>query len=70
MDVMFTKDKKISCFITIWSAHKEEILNVQGCDLDLNFYVFIIESLKIMFEIGRGWSLTPLTIVTITAIPV
>jgi len=40
---MFMKDKNISCFITVWSAHKEEILNVHGCDLDLSFYVFITE---------------------------
>jgi hypothetical protein len=41
--VMFTKDMKVSCFSTVWSAHKEEIFNVHGCDLDLSFYVFIIE---------------------------
>jgi hypothetical protein len=43
MVVMFTRDKKVSCFSTVRSAHTEEILIVHGCDLDLSFYVSIIE---------------------------
>ena len=40
---MFKKDKEVPCFSIVWSAHREEILNVHGCDLDLSFYVFINE---------------------------